>query len=428
MFLFLLTLAIATTFTGSSDTIEKQEQGSIVITGNLDRIWEEELDLRFMRDAVDKGVWKDPVELMNRAATYCYRNGFEVPEVTMETPRERDCLVGMFKYLNRRLNNGRGAYAEYLETVVQEKQTVRIAVFEGTESRHSEVIGMILQHFKTHDIDVFLKLPFTSMSFLNVYLDMPERFGTFRVLDVAHFDDHVAQQYDIVFFNTAEQAWTTHVSDLSPVIDSSHYALPVLDLPMSSFLPPPRQGHDKFVDGWMRIAVIGFGNPGKSVEDVVSLVHEIYHEKLPVRVVIISKGKGMAEYLKHSLQPYMKMGFVSWIERCSTTQMLRIARLSRFIFTAIGDNSSCYRRLRLSGSIPLALSLGIPLIIDTSFASTYGISNEASVLYDKSDAMSDVLNRVMSQSSEEYISMRHSLLELASKHRSHSRRLLLQSA
>ena len=213
MFLFLLTLAIATTFTGSSDTIEKQEQGSIVITGNLDRIWEEELDLRFMRDAVDKGVWKDPVELMNRAATYCYRNGFEVPEVTMETPRERDCLVGMFKYLNRRLNNGRGAYAEYLETVVQEKQTVRIAVFEGTESRHSEVIGMILQHFKTHDIDVFLKLPLTSMSFLDVYLDMPERFGTFRVLDVAHFDDHVAQQYDIVFFNTAEQAWTTHVSE-----------------------------------------------------------------------------------------------------------------------------------------------------------------------------------------------------------------------
>ena len=168
---------------------------------------------------------------------------------------------------------------------------------------------------------------------------------------------------------------------LSPVIDSSNYALPVLDLPMSSFLPPPRQGHDKFVDGWMRIAVIGFGNPGKSVEDVVSLVHEIYHEKLPVRVVIISKGKGMAEDLKHSLQPYMKMGFVSWIERCSTTQMLRIARLSRFIFTAIGDNSSCYRRLRLSGSIPLALSLGIPLIIDTSFASTYGVSNEASVLY-----------------------------------------------
>ena len=397
--LLLTLLAIATTITGNSDRIEKQEEGSIV-TGNLDRIAEEEHDLRFMREVKDKGVWNDAVQLLNEAATYCFRNGFEVPEVTPETTRERDCMVGILQSLNRRLNNGRGAYAEYLETILQETQILRIAVFEG-KSRHSEVIGMILQHFKNHDIDVFLKLPLTSMSFLDVYLDMPERFGTFRVFDATRFDDPVAQQYDLVFFNTAEQAMNTNVSEstlrsrcvlishqlstyvtmqdmplyllsLTPIIDSSNYALPVLDLALqSSLLPPPRQGHDKFFDGWMRIAVIGFGNPGKSVEDVVSLVHHIYEKKLPVRVIIISKGKGLSEYLKHSLQPYMKMGLVSWIERCSTTQMLRIARLSRFIFTAIGGNASCYRRLRLSGSITLALSLGVPLIIDTSFAALY---------------------------------------------------------
>ena len=87
-------------------------------------------------------------------------------------------------------------------------------MFEN-ESKHSEVNGMILQNFKNFDIDVFLPPP-TRMSFLDVYQNMPERFGTFHVLDAANFDDHAAQRYDLVFFNTAQQAWNARISASTP--------------------------------------------------------------------------------------------------------------------------------------------------------------------------------------------------------------------
>ena len=445
MKMILLALMFATI--AATENLEER----IAATENVEeRIAEHGHDVRFWRGIIDKGLRNDPTKLTNEAATYCFRNGFDVPEVAKDPSRERDCVVGILKSVNRRVNRGRRAYVEYLKTLMQ-KQNVRIAVFEN-ESRHSEVIGMILQNFKNFDIDVFLPPP-TRMSFLDVYENMPERFGTFRVLDAANFDDDAAQRYDLVFFNTAQEAWNARVSastlrsrcvlishelssyvalqhaalyvlSLSPVIDTSNFALPVLDLALqSSLLPPPRQGHDKFFEGWMRIAVIGFGNPGKSIEDVVSLVHQIHLKRLPVRVTIISKGTGLSQYLKSSLQKYMRLGIVSWIERCSASQLLRIARLSRFVFTALGDVTSCYRRFRLSGSISLALSLGTPLIIDRTIAMVYGLSNKDSVLYEKFDANA-VLSIVMSQSSVDYISMRSHALDLASEYMSISRRLL----
>ena len=435
------------------------------------RILDEEHDLKFWRGLGSRRViekYSDEMEadresarrvrdVNNAAAAYCVENGFEIPEIKKDS--RQDCVGGLLRAVTRRrsgqISKKKKRYVEKWKQLREERgREIRIAIYEPkSNSRHSEVIGMFLQTFKTYHVDIFVEFPFSSaLSFVHVYKEIQERFGTFGVFDAKEFDDRVAQHYDFVYIISArDNVFHTKISDstlrsrcvlvchelsmyvlvqnnialyvlsLSPLVDPENYFLPILDLAFpSKRLPPPRHhDNENFFDGWMRLAVIGFGNPGKSIDDIVSLVHYIHTHKLPVRIHVVTKGTGASKLLKSRLEPYLRVGtYVSWIERCPVSKLLHIVRLSRFVFTAFGDATSSYRRLRLSGSISLALSLGTPMLIDDESMDSYDIPRDACVRYNTYHHpfnAEKLMNRIMSQSNEEYMKMRSSVLKLASK-------------
>ena len=87
----------------------------------------------------------------------------------------------------------------------------------------------------------------------------------------------------------------------------------------------------------------------------------------------------------------------------SARKMMKLISEADYVLTLVKKNSS-YHRNQLSGIIPLAVSIGTPLIIDRDLAEIYGLSESNSLIYDFSGPntiKNTVLNTRKSQSKDQ---------------------------
>ena len=174
-------------------------------------------------------------------------------------------------------------------------------------------------------------------------------------------------------------------------------------------------------DGWLRLAVVGWGNPGKSTILLLELLRAIKRRKLPLVVVLVTKGRGASVALKKEVQPYIGRQ-LQWQEACSMTALTRIMRRSRFVLPMLGGSTSTYRRWRLTGAVPLALSFGVPLLADIAFLQQHALQ-AAALSYRTSPT--EALDAVLAQNEDEYKSLQHAIVEHFRVARAANRALLL---
>ena len=87
----------------------------------------------------------------------------------------------------------------------------------------------------------------------------------------------------------------------------------------------------------------------------------------------------------------------------SARKVMKLISEADYVLTLVKKNSS-YHRNQLSGIIPLAVSIGTPLIIDRDLAEIYGLSESNSLIYDFSGPntiKNTVLNTRKSQSKDQ---------------------------
>lgn len=173
---------------------------------------------------------------------------------------------------------------------------------------------------------------------------------------------------------TLKRLKTLGVFSISPVYNKIPYFLSVYK-PVEI----TRQLNDKFT-----LLFSGYTNPeNKDLKALVHLLDHIKQHDLPIRVNVVNYYpiKELDEY-KSICKVYVDL---------PAKKMMKMVSEADYVLTLAKKNSS-YHRNQLSGIIPLAISLGTPLIIDTNLADIYGFSNSNSLIYEPKEFKQTILN------------------------------------
>ncbi len=101
----------------------------------------------------------------------------------------------------------------------------------------------------------------------------------------------------------------------------------------------------------------------------------------------------------------------------SSRKMMKLISKADYVLTLAKKNSS-YHRNQLSGIIPLAVSIGTPLMIDKDLADIYGLSESNSLIYNFSGPntiKNTVLNVIENNTKSKYQNIKKSLLRYRDK-------------
>jgi hypothetical protein len=117
-----------------------------------------------------------------------------------------------------------------------------------------------------------------------------------------------------------------------------------------------------------------YTNPeNKDLKGLIRLLDHVQRENLPIKVNVVNY------YPIEELDKYKSICTV-YVD-ISARKMMKSISEADYVLTLVKKNSS-YHRNQLSGIIPLAVSIGTPLIIDRDLAEIYGLSESNSLIYD----------------------------------------------
>ena len=118
----------------------------------------------------------------------------------------------------------------------------------------------------------------------------------------------------------------------------------------------------------------GYTNPdNKDLKGLIRLLDHVQREKLPIKVNVVNY------YPIEELDEYTPICKV-YVDM-SARKMMKLISEADYVLTLAKKNSS-YHRNQLSGIIPLAVSIGTPLMIDKDLAEIYGLSESNSLIYE----------------------------------------------
>jgi len=121
----------------------------------------------------------------------------------------------------------------------------------------------------------------------------------------------------------------------------------------------------------------GYTNPeNKDLKNLVKLLEHIKKNDLPIKVNIVNY------YPIKELEEYQKESICKVHVDLPAKKMMKLVHDADYVLTLAKKNSS-YHKYQLTGIIPLAVSLGTPLIIDKDLADIYGFSQKNCLIYEQ---------------------------------------------
>jgi hypothetical protein len=124
----------------------------------------------------------------------------------------------------------------------------------------------------------------------------------------------------------------------------------------------------------LTLLFVGYTNPeNKDLKGLIRLLNHVQSENLPIKLNVVNY------YPIEELDNYQRICKV-YVDM-SARKMMKLISDADYVLTLVKKNSS-YHRNQLSGIIPLAVSIGTPLIIDRDLAEIYGLSESNSLIYD----------------------------------------------
>lgn len=182
---------------------------------------------------------------------------------------------------------------------------------------------------------------------------------------------------------------------MSPVIDS-----PELRQQKSSYIIPFYKSYDKMHANkdQNNFAIIGAVRPHQKDKDL-SLLLELLEKYPDENYKIFVFMRKMDWRVISRRHPFLKNNpHIEFYPGLSTEKMIEKLKHVKFVLPLSKQNGWFYWQ-RLTGTIPLAINLNMPLIMDKKLAQIYNLE-KASITYEKS--LCEILNKVLNIKQEDY--------------------------
>ena len=151
---------------------------------------------------------------------------------------------------------------------------------------------------------------------------------------------------------------------------------------LNIFKAPTKEHKDR---NKLNLFITGLTNPDNT--DLKGLYN--FLENIPKKVVVhvVNYYKLESKYNK-----FIKSGIVKSYTDLDAQKMLELLGKCHFVLTIVRKNSS-YHKEQLTGIIPLAISYGVPMIMDKKLSNIYGLS-DISITYTFYDEVNSILRGV----------------------------------
>lgn len=306
---------------------------------------------------------------------------------------------------------------------VANRRLRRVALFEASTS-HSELIGSFAEMFRGWHVDAYVSSA-SHHSFLRMFEHKINK--TYAPEDLTA--ERGANEYDVIVLLTGSQWWDLHPSRRAAwsakAILVVHYVWEMVELRNCGrarvpLLPMLRSiskvdpvlpvfvpfGLDRFrtrsMDAMFRrelIVILGMraetigvrDDPNrktyvtKDTDDLVRFVDAV--ESLSssrLRVVLVAEETSS---LREALSSLHERRRFEWLTDCDVVCLDDLLREHVRYVHVLSSATSSYQRWRMTAAVPLALSFGIPMILDRRLSDAYGVTS-ASLTYDSSTTSS----------------------------------------
>jgi len=297
---------------------------------------------------------------------------------------------------------------------------MKIALIQ-LSNKHTEIFGTFLEFFLKNEIDftIYYNTRKDQYTFLKYYKKLFQRI--FDVRDTERLIEE-KEEYDKLIFSTSDDGhktddWFRNDENANKIIFVHHLAShwapymmhnlivsPVVNLRESRIIIPIYKQYGKLhcnLDGPNNMAIVGAIKPHQKDKDLSLLIDLLektenldYKIKIFMRNgdwnVIVGRYPFLGNHPKIEFYPGLK-----------TDEMIEKLRDVKFIIPLAKKNGWNYN-LRLTGSIPLAVNLNLPLIMDKKLANIYDLS-AGSVLYN--DLISEVIENVVNMDKNDYLKL-----------------------
>lgn len=132
-----------------------------------------------------------------------------------------------------------------------------------------------------------------------------------------------------------------------------------------------------------------------------------------IKIFDMLKKQNNRQFIFHIINYYPLVKLKKYSDICklyidaNSKTMMKLLNKSNYVMTLTKNNSS-YHKKQLTGILPLAVSLGIPLIIDKPLAKIYGLSRNNSITYSFNN-LKDTILSLPSISNEKYDKLKKNL-------------------
>jgi hypothetical protein len=283
---------------------------------------------------------------------------------------------------------------------------MKIAYYEENNF-HTEIIATFLYNHKDDEICIFnnddISTTINSFVFADNYkifnkdlFDLSKNSFDRIYISYSHTTDDIYKSienkdkvYVICHLKSEIKPEFKNVIVLTPINHTpgkTHYILPI-----HGFNIKTRGDNSKKINN---ICVIGrFKDNNRDYKDIIKFVN---HKDNKLKIQVFSRHPKFIPKEIYDLQKKTPQ-IISILTKTSTYILNNYILKSNFIFTNVAKDS-CYYNDRLTGMIPLAFNLKVPLIMDSKLREIYNIKS----CIEYKDSITEVINKISSMTEEEY--------------------------
>ena len=269
-----------------------------------------------------------------------------------------------------------------------------IALIQCSEI-HTEVLGGLINLFGKNCKNLYIYyVPYPS-DFVHYYVDQCITSTPIHLKKFKNEKDKLLQKVDhdlFVFVTGREYAAQTDPAKTLLLMHHTDERVKLVQMetlgvfsisPFCKKLPyfltvykPCKSPHNRKSNKFFTLLFCGYTNPdNKDLKSLVRLLEHIKQNDLPITVNIVNY------YPIEELEEYQNESICKVHVDLSAKKMMKLVSDADYVLTLAKKNSS-YHKYQLTGVIPLAVSLGTPLIIDKDLADIYGFSQQNCVIYE----------------------------------------------
>lgn len=293
---------------------------------------------------------------------------------------------------------------------------MKVAVVQLSH-KHTEILGTFLEFLIKSNIEfvIYYNIQRDPYTFVKYYKKLFKRIFDVRATERLSEEK---EEYDKFIFTTSDDGdkadpWFREQENAKKCIFVHHLAShwdnymtnniivsPVVNLENSSCIIPIYREYTKLHSEPSKnnFAIVGAIKPHQRDKDLSLLIDLLEHsEGLDFKIFVFMRKKDWNVISERHpfLKDHPKIEFYPGL---CTDKMIEKLKEVKFIIPLAKKNGWNYH-LRLTGSIPLAVNLNMPMIMDKKLARIYNLAG-GSVLYENN--ISEVIDKVMEMKNNEY--------------------------